>query len=69
VDEMQVHLEFSKSFSFIQVLKKAPNSSPPLTRGRKSNQDCIGHEAKMNILLGHQVTLNFLLVKGDISFR
>jgi hypothetical protein len=50
--EAQVHFESSKSFSFVEILKNAPNPSPPLTRGRKSNRDQITYEAKMNILLG-----------------
>jgi hypothetical protein len=56
--EEQVHPEPSKSISFVKVLKKAPNPSPPLTRGRKSNRDQIAHEARMNIHLGRQASLD-----------
>lgn len=59
--EVHAHLEPSKSISFAKVLKKTPNPSPPLTRGRKSNQDQIAHEAETNIHLGHQETLDFLM--------
>jgi hypothetical protein len=45
----RVHFESSKSFA--EILKKDPNPSPSLTRGKKSKRT---YETKNNINLGHQ---------------